>query len=65
MRRIGDKFYLSSAQASDRIGISVTLLSVWRKRETVVLPCIKLGGKVFYEADGVDAYLKKIGAIDE
>ena len=49
---------LNNSQAATYLGVAPDTLVTWRCTKRVVIPYIKLGGKVFYRKNDLDEFLE-------
>jgi predicted site-specific integrase-resolvase len=49
---------LTPKQASQKLGVSVGTLAVWRSRKKYPLNFVKIGGKVFYRAEHIQKFIE-------
>lgn len=49
---------LTPKQASQKLGISVGTLAVWRCRQKYPLKFVKIGGKVFYRPEHIQRFIE-------
>jgi len=50
---------ISSKQAAEMLGLAAVTLAVWRYRGTPNIPYIKLGAKVMYRPEDIQAFIEK------
>lgn len=48
---------LSNAQAAEYLGIAPITLSIWRCKKSYRIPYTKVGGRIRYRKDDLDAWL--------
>ena len=51
--------YISSKEAAELLGIHPTTLQVWRHRNKINIPYIKVGRAVLYNLDDIENYLQQ------
>jgi excisionase family DNA binding protein len=49
---------LSAEQAADRLGIAPSTLARWRQIGSPELPFVRIGGRVLYRPDDVEAFME-------
>jgi len=56
---MGKKKLLKIGEVARLLGVTTETIYNYRRREVDPIPCIKLGGAIRFDADDVDAWIKK------